>query len=357
MPSGPLNNAQEIIAEILRPAGDCETRSSAVWHICERLRTVCLDLIAQGRSNDAAVVAVEIADQTKGNAWISNTAADIVQWSNWQVCDPTLVSKSLTLAQAGQFAWCMELDKLDISRRKLPFFIAALMPKSGGTYIANVLNVGYGYRTDIYYSFGDANDNFISEERVEGLLQAGGVFNHTHISPNTWNFKTIKKTQAPFWLHVRDPRDAYFSLINMVRKEKTRDGASTEAFYRSINAAIGVASAAETLTNTQLALLLYENFERYCSFLERWLCFDYSRKLVTSHAMLLDNEDQFFSLVADFVGLQRQSNVTVEKDYETSRFDRGTNGRWQSEFSKPLQERMEKRMESSGLVELLDRLR
>jgi hypothetical protein len=73
--------------------------------------------------------------------------------------------------------------------------------------------------------------------------------------------------------------------------------------------------------------------------------------------MLLDNEAQFFSLVSDFVGLQRQSNVAVEKDYETSRFDRGTNGRWQSEFSKPLQERMEKRMESSGLVELLDRLR
>ncbi len=94
--------------------------------------------------------------------------------------------------------------------------VAAFMPKSGGTYLANAIRRGTGLIETYFgvFSFLDYSDFYVIENLLRRFLE-GGCFSHNHMSATPRNVQLLKSCSVPrVWVHVRDPRQAILSSFH-----------------------------------------------------------------------------------------------------------------------------------------------
>lgn len=335
-----------ILEQLVRPARTLKDS----WERQTLLESAARDLIARGRAQDVVQLALSVADAHQLDSYVSDTCANVLQWASWERYDAYITQRTLALAERGRFAFSFAMSDMVANQKPAPFFIGAFMPKSGGTYISSILKRSFGYNTDVYYIFGGDVDNMISPARASVLAVTGGVHNHSHVSPSAWNLSILRQLRVPVWIHIRDPRDAFLSLLHMTEKERERGGPEAEAFYMNLESEIGPASPASSLG--LLATRLYTGFELYCNWVSRWLGYDYGPKLLTQHADLAHDELAFFRTAATALGIDAMAIDAPPKTYADTRFFKGTNGRWKTELEAPLVARMRETMARLGLLEV-----
>lgn len=299
------------------------------WEIANDLTGSALKLINQEKYLEAIDLALNLSNEHQIDPWIANTAAEIIQWSNFRFGNKIHTTSSIRLAEIGRFAFCSEIDRLqNSSHNKGRFFVSAFMPKSGSTYISNILKSSGKYSTDVYYSFGSADDLYLSPARVNSLIPTRGFFAQDHLCANSWNKSTILQTRAPLWLHLRDPRDTFMSLLDMVKLEKSRDDVNADVFFSSLNLNTYPERDYSAIDYNELATSLYDYFDQYCTWVKTWLEFKSPDTLITTHNMMLTDEYKFFKIVSNFLDFEFETIPLIDKTYKSTRFNVGTNGRW-----------------------------
>jgi hypothetical protein len=254
--------------------------------------------------------------------------SELLSWTTPGQYDKAIFYSVMATAERSRFA-LVEYLKSRFSGGN-PFFISAYLPKSGGTFLAALLREKYNYRSDIFYAYGSAGTNYLIPARVEVLKAVGGEFNHLHLGANSWNEYILKKFEVPLWVHLRDPRDSFFSALSMMLREKERGTADSRQYLEDLRSQYGPDIFSQDI-NTR-ARLYIQMLDSYCSWSKYWLDFEYPRKTITYHKELAnisafrEKINRCFGITADPVSTEGDSALS----YKEHRFNTGVNGLWQT---------------------------
>jgi hypothetical protein len=254
--------------------------------------------------------------------------SELLPWTTPGQCDQRTFYSLMATAERSRFALFQYLKSRFSAGN--PFFISAYLPKSGGTFLSALLRDKYNYRSDIFYAYGSADTNYLIPARVEVLKAVGGEFNHLHLGANSWNEHILGKFEVPLWVHLRDPRDAFFSALSMMLRESERDTSDSRQYLDDLRAQYGSDILSQNI-NTR-ARRYISMLDSYCSWSKYWMDFEYSRKTITYHRELADIStfrkkiNRFLGIKADPISTEGFSALS----YKAHRFNVGVNGLWQT---------------------------
>jgi hypothetical protein len=265
--------------------------------------------------------------------------SELLSWTTPGRCDTRTFYSVMAAAERSKFALFQYLQSRSASRN--PFFVSAYLPKSGGTFLSTLLRERYNYRSDIFYAYGSADTNFLIPARVEVLKAVGGEFNHLHLGASAWNEHIVKTFDVPLWVHLRDPRDSFFSALSMMLRENERDTASSRQYLDDLGARYGPDIFSPNI-NTRAGLYLHM-LESYCSWSKHWKDFKYPRKTITYHREL-SNISAFRGKISRCFGIEPYPKSTKRQSalsYRAHRFNKGVNGLWQTSLDVEVVKRMQ----------------
>jgi hypothetical protein len=266
--------------------------------------------------------------------------SELLSWTTPGQCDNRIFYSVMAAADRSRFALFQYLKSRSPTGN--PFFISAYLPKSGGTFLSALLRDKYSYRSDIFYAYGSADTNYLIPARVEALKAVGGAFNHLHLGANSWNRHIIEKLKVSLWVHLRDPRDSFFSALSMMLRENERDTADSRQYLNDLRVQYGADIFSENI-NTRARLYMHM-LESYCSWSKYWIDFEYSKKTITYHRELANISafrkkiNTSFGIKADPSSSKRKSALT----YKTHRFNKGVNGLWRTSLDADVVDRVQK---------------
>jgi hypothetical protein len=265
--------------------------------------------------------------------------SELLSWTTPGQYDKATFYSVMATAERSRFA-LFEYLKSRFSAGN-PFFISAYLPKSGGTFLSALLREEYHYRSDIFYAYGSAGTNYLIPARVEVLKAVGGEFNHLHLGANSWNQFILKRFEIPLWVHLRDPRDAFFSALSMMLRENERDTADSRQYLDDLRAQYGPGIFSPDI-NTRARLYIHM-LDSYCSWSKYWMDFEYPGKTITYHRELAsipafrEKISRCFGITADAISTQGHSALS----YKAHRFNTGVNGLWQTSLDKDVIDTMQ----------------
>lgn len=265
--------------------------------------------------------------------------SELLSWTTPGQCDNRTFYSVMAAADRSRFALFQYLKSRSSTGN--PFFISAYLPKSGGTFLSALLRDKYSYRSDIFYVYGSADTNYLIPARVEALKAVGGAFNHLHLGANSWNKHIIEKFEVPLWVHLRDPRDSFFSALSMMLRENERDTADSRQYLYDLRVQYGADIFSENI-NTRAKLYMHM-LESYCSWSKYWIDFEYSKKIITYHRELTNISafrkkiDRCFGIKGDSSSSKKKSALT----YKAHRFNKGINGLWQTSLDTDVVDRVQ----------------
>jgi hypothetical protein len=254
--------------------------------------------------------------------------SELLSWTTAGQYDKTTFYAVMATAERSRFA-LFEYVKSRFSEGN-PFFISAYLPKSGGTFLSSLLREQYGYRSEIFYAYGSAGTNYLIPARVEVLKAVGGEFNHLHLGANPWNKYILEKFEVPLWVHLRDPRDSFFSALSMMLRESERGTADSRQYLDDLRAQYGPEIFSENI-NARARLYIHM-LDTYCSWSKYWMDFEYPKKTITYHREL-GNISAFRQKISGCFGIAADPVSTGEHSalsYKAHRFNTGVNGLWQT---------------------------
>lgn len=265
--------------------------------------------------------------------------SELLSWTTPGRYDKTTFYSVMATAERSRFALFEYLKSRFAAGN--PFFISAYLPKSGGTFLSALLREKYNYRSDIFYAYGSAGTNYLIPARVDVLKAVGGEFNHLHLGANSWNEYILKKFEVPLWVHLRDPRDSFFSALSMMLRENERDTADSRQYLHDLRAQYGPDITSQNI-NTRARLYIH-TLDSYCSWSRYWIDFEYPRKTITYHRELADMKafrqkiSRCFGITADAVSTEGHSALS----YKVHRFNAGVNGLWRTSLDKDVVDTMQ----------------
>jgi hypothetical protein len=254
--------------------------------------------------------------------------SELLSWTTPGQYDKTTFYSVMATADRSKFALFEYVNSRFPAGN--PFFITAFLPKSGGTFLSALLKDKYNYRSDIFYAYGSANANYLIPARVEVLKAVGGEFNHLHLGANGWNQHVVEKFAVPLWVHLRDPRDSFFSALSMMLRENERGTTDSRLYLDDLRAKYGPDIFSENI-NTRARLYIHM-LDSYCSWSKYWMDFKYPGKTITYHRELTDISsfrkkiNMCFGITANPVSTEEHSALS----YKAHRFNTGVNGLWQT---------------------------
>jgi hypothetical protein len=327
-----LGNPLQVISRISEPeATDNLIESIKAWVVGE-IDAKC-DIFALRNT------LISAAEATAFHQDFQLMFSELLSWTTPGQYDKRTFYSVMATAERSRFALFQYLKGRFSAGN--PFFISAFLPKSGGTFLSALLRDKYNYRSDIFYTYGSAGTNYLIPARVEVLKAVGGEFNHLHLGANSWNEHIVEKFEVPLWVHLRDPRDSFFSALSMMLRENERDTADSRQYLDDLRAQYGPDIFSQNI-NTRARLYIHM-LESYCSWSKYWMDFEYPRKTITYHRELANISafrkkiNRCFGLKVDSISTKGQSALS----YKAHRFNTGVNGLWQTSLNIDVVDRMQ----------------
>jgi hypothetical protein len=326
-----LDNPRHFLVQI--------TESGPLDCLTGQLQNYFIELIKESPRDVALEKILSIATEAQFSPAVQSSCEQAMLWLSAGMYDPIITPAIIEMSERSSFALSDHLEAF-LPNDRAPFFLSAFMPKSGGTFISQVLKRECRYNTEIGIFVGSTSGdryNYLLRAKLPIFRHFGGVFNHAHLDPNSWNQSAIRDSGLPFWLHLRDPRDSLLSAVNMIDKEHLRKDDVSGKYYQNLKQDFDGDMIIASLD--QRAKSLIGGFEDYCAWISGWMAFAYDRKLVTYHQQLQADPEGLSALVNDRLGLKLAPDsfrISPNDDYKSSRFHIGTNGRWAKEFEPSL---------------------
>lgn len=273
------------------------------------------------------------------NADLSNILTNLSCWLCGHTNDVLDIERSVYMASISIDNFEQYLSNVTNNKNyHLNFVVPIMQPKSGGTFIFNVLHSQIGYYNQIFYAFGDASHAMFSMERLAVVAKYGHVLLHNHPKPNFHNISVIKKLGIPIWIHIRDPRDAFFSFVNMYMNAKDRFKKHFDTtFVYNNDANTDFWPSSDLLYDKNiLAQQTMWMMDWYCNWLNGWLDLDYSNKIITRYEELQNNEMKFLLKInQDVLGNEPKTDLYIpSKNFTKHRFVAGKKAMWRKHLSK-----------------------
>lgn len=204
----------------------------------------------------------------------------------------------------------------------LNFILPITLPKSGGTFIFNFLNNSVGYSKNFIYAYGTESAPYLCEHRTEHVYKNGGTILHNHLKYNKHNVSIIKKLNLPIWIHIRDPRDAYFSFLNMYIK-------GDDIFRKKVNKAFAVNENYEYNFIDDIAIDFIGMLNYYCEFIKTWTDLEHETRYITYYSDFQDDNVMFCkALCQKILKIDQIENINMPEKNWKNRFFKGKDGQW-----------------------------
>jgi hypothetical protein len=341
---GLSNMHLDTIAEFLRNPLQIIARNSepkATNNLIESIKAWVLGEIEAKRDISALRnTLITAAETTAFHQDFQLMFSELLSWTTPGQFDKKIFYSVMASAERSRFALFQYLKNHFSSGN--PFFVSAFLPKSGGTFLSALLKDKYNYRSDIFYAYGSADSNYLIPGRVEVLKAVGGEFNHLHLGANAWNEHIVEKFEVPLWVHLRDPRDSFFSALSMMLRENERDTDDSRRYLDELRTQYGPDIFSQNI-NTRARLYIHM-LESYCSWAKYWIDFEYPKKTITYHRELANISafrkkiNRCFGIKAGPISTKRQTALS----YKAHRFNSGVNGVWKSSLDIDVVKRMQK---------------
>jgi len=234
----------------------------------------------------------------------------------------------------------------------VPSFLAAFMPKSGGTYLHGRL-VSAG-AVEIFNHTQSPIDYDRQAYLVAGWLRIfllGGACCHSHMRPTPWNMRILNSSEVrKLWVHVRDPRQAALSAywhgqgMGQGSGEKAIERAAMEAEIKAVHQAkIGGTYIFDMPMDEQVR----EFFDQYSTWIADWQAARSllsAEILLTTHEEMVADRDGFENKVLAFHGAEHMRGVFHAPVMARDRFRLGEVDEWRTALDKPTRDWMTDRM-------------
>lgn len=290
---------------------------------------------------------------------LNNVLANLSCWLCGHTNDILDIERSMYFAKISIQCFDQYLSNLVATKTDhLGFVIPIMQPKSGGTFIFSILHKQIGYHNQIFYAFGDSSHAMFSIDRLMVVAKYGHVLSHHHPKPNYHNLSVLKKANIPIWIHLRDPRDAFFSFLNMYlnAKDKFRKQFDTKFVYNN-NTNTDFWPTVDTIYDRNfLAQETMWMMDWYCDWIRGWLDFEYERKIITQYNELQSDEMGFLSkVVCDILGNSNTKPIQIpNKNFINHRFVSGKSGLWRNSLSKYNVDLIESKFYGHGMDRYFD---
>lgn len=306
------------------------------------LNTLCFELITKNEFMQAADLVEDHA--IINDPVIFDIAANVYCSISQMTEDINYINRGIYWAEKSKKIFeNTVIDRLN-NTNYLKFVLPIIQPKSGGTYIMDFL-YSIGYVDNLYYRFGSASYSFLSEARLGVIYKYGGCILHDHTQPTSHNFNIIKILNQPIWLHLRDPRDAFYSFINMYFNEDNK--------FRSIFNSISLhypdhidKEANNDFMYNDTSFLMKNDMvsgfiwmlDKYCIWIKKWIEFEYDKKFITRYDDLQQDTLEFIKNITYNI-LENDTIKKInlpDKSFKRNRFFVGKQKQWTKLNSKSI---------------------
>lgn len=287
--------------------------------MCNEIKNKCLKLI----NNDNYLEAINTIDEyvNKSNSKQAYLlAANVYCWCSSKTLNMDHIEKGLYFSKLSQGEFRSYYYQ-KFQDTKLNFVLPITLPKSGGTYIFNFLHKNIGY-SDVYnYVFGAPSCTYLCKYRTKIISEIGGTLLHNHLLYKQHNIDIIKKLNLPIWIHIRDPRDSYFSFLNMYTKS------NNDSFVKNTNKTFNQDfknKSRDYMAKNCLGMLRF-----YCEFIKYWFEFQHINKTITFYKDFQNNNQKFLELLcSDILKIEIDNKIEIPKKDWNNRFYRGIDKQW-----------------------------
>lgn len=286
----------------------------------------CIYLIDSQRI-DQAIDYIECHCRIYEDPNIYNIAANVYSWLSQLYNKKSYIDRGLYWSAMSAEIFDLYIENLTKNLEQRKFVLPITQPKSGGSFIFDFLHNNVGYMGDILYTYGSSSNPYLCEYKTQTCYKHGHILSHNHMVFNKHNIYIIEKLHLPIWVHVRDPRDAFYSFINMYTLESIDFRIS---LYKECPEEYYTPNYDPSIIdpNYILTYFLYV-YEFYCNWCYEWLTWNYNNKIITYHQDLADDETAFLNkLHFDILGNTDPIDSIPIKDFKKNRFFYGKNGLW-----------------------------
>lgn len=287
--------------------------------MCNDIKKKCLELIDRKNYLEAINVIDEYVNKSNSEqAYL--LAANVYCWCSSKTSNMDHIEKGLYFSELSQNNFRSYYYEI-FRDTKLNFVLPITLPKSGGTYIFNFLHNSAGYSDLHNYVFGAPSCTYLCKYRTKIISEIGGTILHNHLLYKQHNIDIIKDLNLPIWIHIRDPRDSYFSFLNMYIKSKN------DSFVKQINLTFNQDfrnTSIDYMARNCLGMLRF-----YCEFIKYWFEFEHIKKTITFYKDFQNNNQKFLEfLCSNVLNIKINHKIDMPKKDWNNRFYKGVDQQW-----------------------------
>lgn len=244
------------------------------------------------------------------------------------------------------------------------------IPKSGSTYLTYALINNYGFNKFKLYSYYDNRDNKFNNNIAVFFNTRGSIarehmhppINLTHYDTAVLDISEYLKYSDKIVIHIRDPRQVLYSLINHFNSRR-RAKIAANLQTSKVNTHLNLWNTPEDYftwsQEQQIDWAIEYHLPQIITWINDWVSFKEQQEqnssglkvLITTHDELLNDETQLINKILDFYEIHHESTSyePIAKS-DIVRFRRGDPNEWRIVFSTAQQEAINKQISDEFLA-------